>query len=384
MAELDWIALPGVAPGTSRRVPVHRFGARGARPKAYLQGSLHADELPGALALVHLLALLGEAERAGEIGPETGGEIVVVPAVNPLGFAQWLAHHHVGRYELGGGGNFNRGWPDLAEAVAERVETRIGPDAQANVALIRAAALAANAQQADGGTDSELEALRRAVLALALDADIVLDLHCDYEALLHVYLGTELWPDAADLSADLGSRATLLAADSGGNPFDELFSRLWHDLGERLAERGPVPPACLSATVELRGRGDVADETALGDARALLRFLRRRGLLAGDPGPLPDPLCEATALEATEVVRAPGAGIVTYRVAIGDTVTAGEPIAVLTDPMAADPTGARLTIRAGTDGLVLSVRADRLVRPGDSVAKIVGTRPLRSGRLSED
>ncbi len=381
MAALEWIVLPAVAPGSSRRVPVHRFGTPGARPKAYLQGSLHADELPGALALVHLLALLAEAERAGEIGDGAGGEVVVVPAVNPIGFAQWIGHHHVGRYELGGAGNFNRGWPDLSDAVAARVEMQIGPDAQANVARIREAALALNAQ---GEDPSEVGTLRRAVLALALDADIVLDLHCDLEALLHVYLGSDLWPDAADLSADLGSRATLLAVDSGGDPFDELFSRLWHDLAERLGERGPVPPACLSATVELRGRADVDDETARGDARALLRFLRRRGLLAGDPGPLPAPLCEATALEATEVLRAPRAGIVTYRVAIGDTVARGDAIATLTDPMAADPMGERETVRAGTDGLVLSIRPDRLARPGDSIAKIAGTRPVRSGRLSED
>jgi len=374
------IDLPSATPGTSRRIPVHRFGVVGARPKAYLQAAIHADELPGTLVLSHLVSLLAQLDAAGEVV----GEVFVAPAVNPIGFAQWLAHHHVGRYELGGAGNFNRGWPDLADAVAGRVESQIGPDADANVAAIRAAALAESARSVEHDDGTEVDALRRAVLALSLDADIVLDLHCDNEALLHIYLGTGLWPRAADLSAELGSRATLLALESGGNPFDEVFSKLWHDLAERLGTRGPIPPACLSATVELRGQPDVGDETAIPDAQALVRFLRRRGLVAGDPGPLPEALCEATALEATEVVRAPAAGVVSYTVSIGDTVRTGDALATLLDPTAADPIGTRRVLRAGTDGLVLSTRVDKLVRPGDTVAKVVGTRAVREGRLSED
>jgi predicted deacylase len=269
----------------------------------------------------------------------------------------------------------------MAAEIARRVEARLGADAQRNVAVIREAALAANAARE---VRTELDALRRHVLALALDADIVLDLHCDDVALTHLFIGNDLWPGAADLAADMGARATLLAVESGGHPFDELFSRLWHDLRERLGTRGPIPPACLSATVELRGQADVGDETAAADARALLRFLRRRGLVAGDPGPLPAPLGDATALDATEVVRAPAAGLLSYCRRIGDAVRAGETLAYLYDPCAADPVGARRTLRAGTDGLVLSTRTHALVRPGDSVAKVVGTVPVRAGRLSED
>ena len=371
------IELPSVSPGTARRVPVHRFGTPGARPKVYLQGALHADEVPGMLVLSHLVAQLGDAAAADAVR----GEVVVVPAANPIGLAQWLAHHHVGRYELGGGGNFNRGWPDLADAVVERAGARIGADEAANVAALRAAALDANAALGGAG---ELDVLRRELLALSLDADVVLDLHCDNEALLHVYVGDDLWPAAQALCADLGVRAVLLAVESGGNPFDEVFSKLWHDLRERLGERGPIPPACLSATVELRGKADVGEAFAHADASALMRHLRRLGAVEGDPGPLPEALCAATALDATEVVRAPATGILSYRVACGDRVVAGDALADLVDPTAPDPLGARTVLAAGTDGLVLSMRADKLVRPGDSVAKIVGTRTVRGGRLSED
>ena len=49
------IVLPSMSPGTERSIDVLRFGVQGARPKAYLQASLHADEIPAMLVLNHLV-----------------------------------------------------------------------------------------------------------------------------------------------------------------------------------------------------------------------------------------------------------------------------------------------------------------------------------------
>ena len=68
--------LPCASPGTERAVTVLRFGEPGARPKAYLHASLHADELPGMLALHHLVRLLREHTVLGEV--------VVVPVANEV------------------------------------------------------------------------------------------------------------------------------------------------------------------------------------------------------------------------------------------------------------------------------------------------------------
>ena len=232
---------------------------------------------------------------------------------------------------------------------------------------------------------SELASLRLALARLAVDADIVLDCHCDSESLLHLFLIPAHWPTAADLSAEIGSRATLLSEESGGYAFDETFSTPWTRLARALPDK-PVPPACLSATVEYRGQAEVGDEWAEPDARALLRFLQRRGLVAGDPGPLPQPQCEATRLDACDVVRTPVAGIVAYKQPLGTMVTAGAVIAEIVDPTAVDSRAARTPVHTGADGLLLSRRADKLVRPGDSLAKVVGTKtlPNRTGYLLED
>ena len=126
----------------------------------------------------------------------------------------------------------------------------------------------------------EAEYLKHRLLSLAHDADIVLDLHCDDQALMHIYLGTPLWPGSADLSAQLGAEVTLLAEDSGGAPFDESCSRIWWQLAEKFPDY-PIPPACLSATVELRGIADVSHENGAHDAENIFIFLKKKGICPG-------------------------------------------------------------------------------------------------------
>ena len=58
------IQLPSMTPGSARHVTVHRFGKAGARPKVYLQAAIHANELPGAMALHHLRPTARASSRA--------------------------------------------------------------------------------------------------------------------------------------------------------------------------------------------------------------------------------------------------------------------------------------------------------------------------------
>lgn len=60
------LVLPSPAPGVERTLRVHRYGTPGARPKAYFQAALHADEIPGLLVAQHLLRGLEQAQ--GKVG----------------------------------------------------------------------------------------------------------------------------------------------------------------------------------------------------------------------------------------------------------------------------------------------------------------------------
>lgn len=377
--QIERLVLSRPAPGTERVLRAYRWGEADARPKAYIQASLHADETPGLLVAHHLTRLLDAAEAAGQVR----GQVVLVPYANPIGLAQFVNGEQLGRYDLAGGGNFNRNWPDLAALAGDALEGRLGEEAARNVEVVRSVMVEALAQQPEPA--KEMDRLRLALARLACDADLVLDLHCDDESLFHLFVIPQHWPSLSDLARELGSQAVLLAEDSGGGSFDEAFSGPWLRLARRFPGT-PIPPACEAATVELRGSADVHDEIAERDAEALLRVLVRRGYLDGEVGELPPALCEAAELEAVDTVKAPAAGVLSYRVGLGGLVGKGEVIADLIDPGAEDPLAARTEVRAATEGFLLSRRGHKFVSAGGSVAKIVGRErlPHRAGYLLED
>ena len=80
------LVLPSPAPGVERTLRVHRYGVPGARPKAYFQAALHADEIPGLLAAQHLLLGLEQARMEGRLV----GEGVGVAVANPIGLSEYL------------------------------------------------------------------------------------------------------------------------------------------------------------------------------------------------------------------------------------------------------------------------------------------------------
>lgn len=365
------IPLPAMTPGTQRSMVFHRYGRAGARPKAYLQAAIHANELPGAMALHYLMPMLEAAQRQGRIA----GEVIVAPVVNPIGLSQLVGNNHLGRYDFLGRENFNRNWLDLSDTVAERVGRRLGADAQRNVALIRRAALAA---LADANPVNELQTLRAEAMKRSIDADVVLDLHCDQEAALHLFISRRDWPGRAQaLAADIGAQATLY-----NDPYPEslTFSGVNSALWARLADRFPdadIPQACLSATIEYRGQHDVNHRLGEADAANLYRFLVRSGVVAGRAGPLPRLRVQATPIAGMDVGYAPKTGMVVYDVPRGAKVRSGTVVCEVIDPL--DPRGpkARTPVRARTDGVLFSRRLDgRLAWPGAVLFRIAGAKPL--------
>ncbi len=365
--------LLGFGPENLRSLTVLRFGTPGARPKVYMQAGLHADELPGMLVLRKLAAELEEAAQEGRIA----GEIILVPVANPIGLSQIHGGYLRGRHDDETGENFNRGYPDLAGMISGTIGAQLGEDAAANVGAIRAAMASAISGLP---IRSEIDGLRIRLMELAHDADIVLDLHADNEALVHLYTGNALWPAAADLAAEIDARAVLLCDLSGGHPFDEACSGPWWALAAQFPDL-PIPPACLAATVELRSNNDVEERLADDDAAALMRFLKHRGAVAGEAGSLPRLLCEAMPLEAMQQVTSPASGIVVYHVRLGDTVRAGEVIATVTDPL-----GGSTDIEATTEGILFARHDQPYAWPGKVIGKIAGKEPLpeRAGQLLTD
>jgi predicted deacylase len=346
------------------------YGTPGVGKKVYIQASLHADEVPAMLVAHFLRQELDRLDAEGRIR----GEIILVPAANPIGLSQTIHGTPFGRYDLATGVNFNRAYKHVAEDLKRSLEGKLGLDAAANVALIREHArqsLAEWAPTTSGGL------LKKTLLSMAIDADIMLDLHCDNEAVVHMYAGEPLADAVQPLATLMGAHAVLLARESGGEPFDEACSRLWWDLLEHFGPDVAIPPACVAITVELRGESDVRYELAQPDAAALLQYLAREGILDIPLAPLPPALCAPTPLEAVEPLAAPHSGVLVFLKKLGDRVEAGEAVAEIVNPV----TGTVTAVRPQRPGVFFASTAHRHLLRGMHVCKIAGATAFRAGDL---
>jgi len=366
--------INGDAPGTTTELRYYKIGPEAGTevPKVYLQAALHADEQPGILVLHHLLALLKLADARGELN----AQFVVMPMVNPLGMGGLSFNQHQGRYDAVSGVNFNRKWPSLYQAIAKQLAGKLGDDATNNQQLILNEVSAWLASSSPVGA---LAQLRHRVMQEAYDADYVLDLHCDNDALVHLFAVPQLRESSFELATWIGAAATLLAEDSGGGSFDEVWPGLWADAARENPNHPITAKVKASGTIEYRGQMDTFDALNKQDAINLYGFFQAQGLIAGQmiterPNDAPAP----TNLDATEMLRVDQAGLLAYAVELNEVVKKGQLIAELVVLEGEQAFQQRLPIYAGTNGRIISRNTNKYVWAGCSIAKIVGDEALES------
>jgi predicted deacylase len=117
-----------------------------------------------------------------------------VPYANPIGLSQVLLGSHMGRFSLSSGTNFNRNWMDVTPGVLAALkrhqnsaEPLLSDDAESNVRAVRRLIQAEIDTLGSGPGQRRLEVtMKRELFKLAAQADLVLDLHCDHDAVLHM------------------------------------------------------------------------------------------------------------------------------------------------------------------------------------------------------
>ncbi|MBC9248874.1 peptidase M14 [Pseudomonas alcaligenes] len=363
--------LPWNSPGTERFLSVLHFG-QGPR-KAYIQAALHADELPGMRVAVALRERLAALEANGRLL----GRVELVPVANPIGLAQMFQSTHQGRFDFSSGKNFNRDFPDLSALVTPLLHSQLSEDSAANLALIRE--LMVRALQDLPPAATPFEGLQRLLLGHACTADLVLDLHCDFESVMLLYALPQLWPRLSGLASHLGAQAALLAEDSGGQSFDEACATPWLKLAAAFPGAA-IPSACLATTIELGGMADTEAPRAEANAEAILAFLAEQGFIDGSWPSQPAHQCSATPFAGAQYAYAPHPGVVSYLQPLGARVAVGDPLFEVIDPLS----GAHSIVRATTTGLLYARERLRFAQPGLWLAKVAGAEPIRSGRLLSD
>lgn len=371
--------LPSATPGTHRIIKAHHFGEAGAHPKIYFQAGLHADEWPGFLVLNTLIKKLIEADEKGLIK----GEIIIVPVANPIGLGQNFHGYIPGRFAFSdGGGNFNRNWPQLGSKIENQIQGNISGDVEENIAIVRQAIKKELAQLPEL---TELQGLRKTLLALSMDADEVIDLHCSGEACMHAYVAQEFEAHFTPLLDLLEAEVALSELETGAHSFDETTVSVWRHLKTHYAHM--MPWGCRSLTLELRGENDISHELAEKDASALMKYLILRDVVAGEKPKLKKQKVTFYPLDAMDLVKAPVAGIACFHKSLGEPVEAGEVIGEVIDLMADDVTQSAHPLIARANGVFFARFQRRLVVCGESIAKIAGREHLafrEIGHLFED
>ena len=357
-------------PGTARQIHSFHYGPVQELGKIYIQASLHADELPGMLVIWHLKQRLLELEQAGLLRKQ----VVLVPVANPAGLEQVLMDVPQGRFDNESRENFNRFFVDVSQEVGDSVESLLTQDPAHNTHLIRSVLRSAlGARQ----PSNQVQAMRQVLQALACDADIVLDLHCDFEAVQHLYLAPAFWPQVEPLARYLGARACFTATESGGHSFDEWFTLFWVQMQARFAPRFPLACRSFAVTVELRGVADVTHELARDDSQALIDYLIYVGAIEGQLKTLPALLYPPTPLSGVEPLNSPAGGLLVFYAQVGDYLQAGSVVADIIDPI----TDRVTPVACQREGLLYVRSLRRMATAGMTIAHVAGTQAYRKGDL---
>jgi predicted deacylase len=379
------VAVRTTATGHELTAPVFVARGRQERPLAYVQANVHGGELQGNAAILALFELL---ERE-----PLRGTVVLVPRVNPVSANQQVGDYVAGVYDFLTGTNFNRGYlyltgpsrsasaacyVDVDSFAAAHTASPVGEIRDDFRASLLAALDAVEEETRAWGADSRLD-FALPIQRMAVDADLVLDLHTGDRAPRYLYS-----PEGAVAAARaFGFPFVLEVPARFGGALDEASFVPWQDLSDafRRLGRNDVPRLVDGFTVELGSMNSFSLEAGREDARRVASALRHYGILDGEPD-APPARITACSVGDYRSLHAPVGGLVDLAVPPGTAVKAGDVVVRIVDPSrcrtlpprAAD---AIVEVRAPEDGVALLFHAFSSVPKGARLfSMMTKTRPL--------
>ena len=359
------------ATGHELTAPVFIARGRQERPFAYLQANVHGGELQGNAAIVALFDLL---ERES-----LRGTVVLGPRVNPVSANQQVGDYVAGVYDFLSGNNFNRGYlyltgPSRSASAASYVDvdsfaaahesSPIGDIREEFRESLKAALDAIEEESRVWGTDARLDFVL-AIQRMAVEADLVLDLHTGDRAPRYLYA-----PEGALAAARaFGFPFVLEVPARFGGALDEASFVPWQDLSEAFKRigRDDVPRLADGYTVELGSMNAFSLDAGREDARRIASALRHYGILDGEPE-APPARITACSIGDYRSLHAPVGGLVDLAVEPGTPVKAGDVVVRLVDPsrcrLPPRSADAITEVKAPEDGVVLLFHAFSSVPKG--------------------
>lgn len=358
------------ATGQALTAPVYWCHGRNPHPLAYIQANVHGAELQGNAAILALFDLLDKEPPRGSL--------ILVPRVNPVAANQQIGDYVAGVYDFASGLNFNRSYINLTGPSRGSSACYVDVDAFATVhrdatlaeirdgfrEALKAALGAVRDSTGPWGMEARLE-FALSIQELAIEADVVLDLHTGDRAPRYLYA-----PEGATAAARaFGIPFVLEVPPRFAGALDEASFVPWNDLADafRRLDRTDVRRFVDGFTVELGSMNAFSMGLGAEDAKRIASALRYYGVLDGEPAE-PAHHIVACSVGDYKSVYAPVSGLVDAALSPGTPVRKGDLLARMVDPSRCSipprAHAAVVEVRAPDDGIVLLFHASASISKG--------------------
>ncbi|MBA6414642.1 succinylglutamate desuccinylase/aspartoacylase family protein [Colwellia sp. 6M3] len=319
-----------MASGATLTVPVYRIKGNGQGPNVYIQANMHGAEVQGNAVIFQLLEQLKHIEL--------NGSITLVPYANPVGCNHKNGEYTLGRFDPITGENWNRMY-HFDESIIEPFAKAHLNQSNAEIAQAFQALMVKQLSQklnhnVYGITTGQRIAYQ--LQLLALEADLVLDLHTGPISSKHLYC-----PDYARPSAEYFDIPHVLFIPNGfDGALDEATFCPWWYLQLKFAELGRDFPITKtdenqgenavikeSFTVELGSQEQIDLDVAHEDALGILSYLQYQGAINSQQYQPKTMTRYSCLLKDYKALYSPMGGMVDYLAEFGKPLPAGEPLA---------------------------------------------------------
>jgi hypothetical protein len=265
----EYLVVAQNASARDLNVPVYKFKSDLPGPKVYLQSSIHGAEVQGNIVLFHLLKHLQSADLRGEI--------TLVPNCNPVGSNLKSGEYTLGRFDPVNGQNWNRAYHYDKDLIAQFANS-INPDS--DIDKIKTEYRSKLKMSIEKKLNNMwglglAECLNLKLQKMALEADIVLDLHNGPVSTRHIYV-----PEYAQDSANFFNIPNvILIPNVFSGALDEATFCPWWSLKNALQEKFPEKEwdfGVEAFTVEMGSQELIEFEAGVADSISILTYLSHK------------------------------------------------------------------------------------------------------------
>ncbi|MEM9242822.1 MAG: succinylglutamate desuccinylase/aspartoacylase family protein [Pseudomonadota bacterium] len=341
------------------------IGTNSDAPKVYIQAGIHGAELQGSLVIHKLIDYLQKNPPLGDIS--------LVPQANPIGCNHKVGDFTQGRFDAMNGDNWNRYYHyddrdidiflktvpmnlsqcDLLNHFRRMLKKRLTDKLNAPLGLSRAARLDLSLQR------------------IAVDADIVLDLHTDAHAINYVFS-----PQYAQQTAAQCFETDILLSlpNQFAGAMDEAIFCPWWTLWQKYHQQEAAPPI-EAFTLELGNHESLNDQQAKQQMQGICRYLAAKKVIATTD--FTTPTVSSTTIwpiNQFQVFYAPVGGLYQWLCSPGDAIKESQIIAHCLQ----SSNKRSLPIVAPTDMTVVNLFSSAAVPQGTALAKVLIGKPYAS------